>query len=143
MKSLAIAVVVIAVVIVALGFWRGWFDLGGKQEDGKVGANLDINVNKLKADKEAFKKELGEKSKAMKEKMASLKTKAKGLSEEAKADVEKEIEALGKQHETLEKKMSEVEESTEEKFTELKNWLKRESGAGTGGGKEKAEGKSR
>ena len=143
MKSIAAVVVLLAVAIVALGFWRGWFEVGGKKEEGKVNANLDINANKLKADKEAVKKLLGEKSRAMKDKLASLKNKAKDLTGEAKASVEKEIESLTKRHETMEKKMNEVEESSEEKLKDLKESLKSETEEETAAGKEKEQTKSK
>src|SRR5262249_48609368 len=138
-KSFALFLVVLVVAIVALGYWRGWFDVGGKQEEGKVHADLNVNVNKFKQDKDAFKKLLGEKTKALKDKLAGLKNKAKDLTGEAKAKAEKEIDALSKRHEAMEKKMSEVEESTEEKFTDLKNSLKSEVEEATGEGKEKED----
>ena len=56
MKSFAVCAVLLAVGIVTLGFWRGWFEMGGKKEDGKVHVDVDLNVNKLKVDKDAFKK---------------------------------------------------------------------------------------
>jgi hypothetical protein len=139
-KTFAILIVLLVVALVGLGFWRGWFDVGSKKEDGKVHADLNLNVNKLKADKDAFKKLLGEKSKALKDKLASLKSKSRELVGEAKAKAEKEIEALTQKHESMEKKMTEVEESTEEKFTALKSSLKGELEEGTAEGKEKEGG---
>jgi ABC-type proline/glycine betaine transport system substrate-binding protein len=134
-KSLLGFLVVLAIGIVALGFWRGWFDVGGQKADGKVQANLDINVAKFKADKEALKKLLGEKSSTLKAKLATLKNKAKDLTGEAKAKAEKEIEALTKKHEAMEKKITEVDGSTEEKLLDLKNSVKDEAEAPTARGK--------
>jgi hypothetical protein len=130
---------VLLVAISALGFWRGWFEVGGKKDDEKAHADLDVNVNKLKADKDAFKKLLGEKSSAMKDKIASLRNKAKELSGEAKASVEKEINSLTKRRETIVKKMGEVEDSTEEKFKELRNSLKGEIEEEKGAEREKTD----
>ena len=106
MKNLLVAVVVIAVAVGALGFYRGWFEFGSNKQDDKVQANLNIDVNKFKQDKEAFKKTLSDKSRTMKDKLVSLKDKAKGLSGDAKAKAEKEIEMLTKRHETIETKLN-------------------------------------
>jgi predicted nucleic acid-binding Zn-ribbon protein len=134
-KGFVAFVVVLALIVVALGFWRNWFEFGTKKEDGKVHANLDVNLNKFKADKEAFKKLLGDKAKSVKEDLTSLKNKAKDLTGEAKAKVEREIDSLTKRHEHIENKMTEIEESTEEKFKDLKNSLKDETEEGAGAGK--------
>jgi uncharacterized protein YhaN len=135
-KTFAFFVVALVVAIVALGFWRGWFEFGSQKADGKVHTTLDINVDKLKAEKDHFKKLLGDKSKSLKAELAQLKNKAKDLTGEAKAKLEKEIDALTKRHEHIEKKMNEVEGSSEEKFQELKNSLKDETEPGTGEKKE-------
>src|SRR6516225_7293243 len=105
MKYVLIALLVIAVGIGGLGFWRGWFEAGGKKEEGKVQANVHVNVNKFKEDKEKFTKTLSEKAKAMNEKLASLKEKSKGLIGEAKVKAEKEHEALSKKFESFKSKM--------------------------------------
>jgi hypothetical protein len=136
-KTLVLCIVVLAAALVALGFWRGWFEVGSTKEDGKVHADLEANLKKFKADKEAFKKSLGEKSRAMKDKIADLKNKAKELTGAAKAKAEQEIDALSKRHTTIEKKMNEVDESSEETFKDLKNSLKGEIEEGAAAGKEK------
>jgi hypothetical protein len=119
-RNFLIPLLVVAVAVVAVGFWRGWFEMGGERDEGKVEANLNVNVGKFKEDKEKFKKTLSEKAKAMKNKLASLKDKSKGLSGEAKAKAEKEHEALTKKYQELENKMKDVENSREEKFDDVR-----------------------
>jgi hypothetical protein len=118
-KPLA-TVVVLVLLIAGLGYWRGWFELGSKTEEGNVQANLKVDVSKFKQDKESFKKLLTEKSRVMKEKLADLKEKTKSLAGDAKAKVEKEIATLTKKHEAVESKIKDVETSTEDKFDGLK-----------------------
>jgi len=131
MKNFLVTVVVIVIAVGALGFWRGWFDFGSNKHGDKVQANLNIDLNKFKQDKDAFKKTLGDKSKTLKDKLLSLKDKAKGLSGDAKAKAEKEIDTLSKKHETIESKLKEVDDSTEEKFRALKDSLADELGKET------------
>jgi hypothetical protein len=140
MKNIVIAVVVLAVAIVALGFWRGWFETGGKKDTENIQANLKVNLGKFKEDKDHFKKLLADKSKSMKEKLASLNDKVKNLSGDAKAKAEKEIQALTQKHETIDAKMKDVDESTEEKLESLKKSLAGDLGAGTEDGKEEGAG---
>jgi hypothetical protein len=142
-KGFLICIAVLVVAVVALGFWRGWFEVGGKKEDEKAHANVDVNLNKLKADKDAFKKLLGEKTRAMKDKIVNLEHKAKELTGDAKTKMEKEIASLTKRHETLEKKMGEVEGSSEEKFKELTNSLTSDVEESEAGGKEKEDAQSK
>jgi hypothetical protein len=133
MKNLLIAAVVLVLLIAGLGFYQGWFEAGGKKEADKVQANLNINVDKFKHDKETFKKYLGEKSKALKDKLASLKDKSKSLTGDAKAKAEKEIESLDKKHEGLMARMKEVDESTEDKLEALKKTVSGEEDSDAAG----------
>jgi preprotein translocase subunit SecF len=126
MRNLLLTVVVIAIVVCVLGFWRGWFEFGSNKQGEKVQANLNIDLNKFKQDKDAFKKTLSDKSRTLKDKLASLKDKAKGLSGDAKVKAEKEIDTLSKKHESIESKMKEVDESTVEKFGAIKDSLAKE-----------------
>jgi len=123
MKSLLAVLVVLVIAACAVGLWRGWFEVGGRKDEGKVQASLNVDVNKLKQDKDHFKKALSDRAKSMKEKLAGLKDKAKDATGAAKAKVEKEIESLTKKHDSIESKMKEVEDSTNENFEGLKKSL--------------------
>src|SRR6516164_7619211 len=109
MKNLLVVVVVLLIAVCALGFWRGWFEVGGRKDEGKAQASLKVDLNKLKEDKDHFKRALSDRAKSMKEKLASLKDKAKNATGQAKAEVENEIASLSKKHESIESKMKEVE----------------------------------
>jgi hypothetical protein len=143
MKNFLIAVVVIIIGIGALGYWRGWFEFGTKKDQGGVGADVHVNVNKFQQDKENFKKYLAEKSRAMKEKLAALKDKSKGLSGDAKAKADKEIDALGKKHADLEAKAKQVDDTKEEHLEGLMKSVKSEleppGGDGKGGQPDKPD----
>jgi hypothetical protein len=136
-KTVVAVVVVIAIGVVALGFYRGWFETGTKKEDGKQQVNLNVNTNKFKEDKESFKKALAARSKSLKDKLAGLSDKAKHLTGEAKAKAEKEIAALNKKHQNIESKAKQVDETTEEKFDDLKKSVKDDLDEEAPGGREK------
>jgi hypothetical protein len=123
MKGLLVALVVVVVAVCALGFWQGWFEVGGRKDEGKAQASLKVDLKKFKEDKDHFKRALGDKAKSMKEKLVGLKDKAKHATGEAKAAVEKEIASLTKKHESIESKMKEVEDSTDQNFEGLKKSL--------------------
>jgi hypothetical protein len=131
MKTLLFAVVLIVLAVAGVGFWQGWFEVGGKKEDNKIHADLNVNVDKLKQDKESLKKLLAEKTRVMKDKLAGLKEKSKDLSGAAKARAEEEIALLSKKHENLSARMKEVEESTAEKLEDLKKSITDEHASGT------------
>ncbi|HLN26928.1 MAG TPA: hypothetical protein VK395_04245 [Gemmataceae bacterium] len=136
MKNLLVLVVLVAIVVLGVGLWRGWFDFGGKKEGDQVKANLNVNLTKFKQDKEEFQKILNEKSGGMKKKLAKLKDKAKDLTGDAKVKTEKEIEGLSKKHLDLQSKMKDLEEATEEKLQGLKSSIMKEFEDEPKGGKE-------
>jgi hypothetical protein len=136
MKNFLFTVVAIAIVVAAFGYWRGWFEFGTRKDQGGVDANVHVNVNKFKQDKENFKKYLAEKSRAMKEKLAALKDKSKGLSGDAKAKADKEIDALTKKHTDLEAKAKQVDDTAEEHLEGLMKSVKSELEPPGGGGKD-------
>jgi hypothetical protein len=127
---------VIVIGVVALGFYRGWFETGAKKEDGKQQVNLNVNTNKFKEDKDNLKKALAAKSKSLKDKLAGLTDKAKSLTGEAKAKAQKEIDALTKKHQHIEGKAKQVDEASEEKFDDLKKSVKDDLDEEAPGGKD-------
>jgi hypothetical protein len=59
MKRLFVVVVVLALVVVGWGFYRGWFALSrsdGDKGDNKVNVNLTVDGDKMQDDAEAVKK---------------------------------------------------------------------------------------
>ncbi len=120
MSKLLAVVLLLILAVVAVGFWRGWFDFDSKKEDGKLHADFSLNKEKFKQDKENLKMKVAEKSKALKDKLASLRDKTKALSGDAKVKADKEIADLTKKHEALDAKLKDIEDSSEEKFESLK-----------------------
>ena len=52
MRGLLILVVLIAIGIVGLGFYRGWFIFNSSSADGTTHFELDVNKNKIKSDEQ-------------------------------------------------------------------------------------------
>jgi len=125
-KNLLVLIVLVVIVVAGVGLWRGWFEVGGKKEGDKLQTNVNVDLNKLKQDKEDLKKNLEPKIQGMKNNLVKLKDKAKGLTGDAKVKAEKEIEGLTKKHEGLQSKMKDLEEATEEKLQGLKSSIMKE-----------------
>ena len=118
MKKLLVVVLLLAVAIGALGYWRGWFSV---TKEGQV--DVQVDPAKFKKDKETFSKTAGEKAKAIKAQVASLWEKSKGLTGKDKAHAEKELAELTTKHDRLEEQIKELEDSGEDKFESLKQDL--------------------
>ena len=59
MRKLCSLLVVLAVIVVGVGFYRGWFAMSSTNPDSgshKVNINLTVDPDKVKADAEAIKK---------------------------------------------------------------------------------------
>ena len=110
MKKLLVVLVVLVIAAGAVGYWRGWFTVETKKEDGKTQVGLTINKDKFKEDRAALKKRVAERSKSIKEKIASLRA--------GKKDG-KEVEDLVKKEKELDAKMKEIEEAADDKIGDL------------------------
>ena len=117
MKKFLGLVVLLAVGVGALGYWRGWFSVNTVED--KV--DVQGHPTKFKQDRDAFSKTAGEKAKAMKEKLANLWKKTEGLSGDDKAHSQKELDELKKQHDRLEQQLKELEDAGEGKFDSIKH----------------------
>jgi DNA anti-recombination protein RmuC len=117
MKKTLIALAVLLVLGVAVGFWQGWFKFEKTQTDeGKPAFQVSVDKDKFKQDKERLKKAASAKSQAWKERLAHLRNKVKGQSGEEKTKTEKEIEDLDKKHQTLESKLKDIDDAAEDKL---------------------------
>jgi hypothetical protein len=57
MKRLRSWLIVLAIIVVSLGFYRGWFTVTGNREavSHKVDVNLTVDTDKMKADADKVK----------------------------------------------------------------------------------------
>lgn len=63
MKRLLAVLIVLTLLVVGLGFYRGWFALSSSEADdgsNKVNVNLTMDADKMKADAKAVKKKSAE-----------------------------------------------------------------------------------
>jgi hypothetical protein len=63
MKRLYAVVIVLALVVIGVGFYRGWFALSSSTADqgnNKVNVNLTVDPDKMKEDAEAVKEKTAE-----------------------------------------------------------------------------------
>jgi hypothetical protein len=63
MKKLLAVLIVLVLLVIGVGFYRGWFSLSSPDADkgsNKVNINLTVDPDKLKADAEAVKKKTSE-----------------------------------------------------------------------------------
>jgi chromosome segregation ATPase len=118
MKNLLVLVLVLAVAVGVLGYWRGWFTV---TTDGKV--DVQVNPAKFTQDREAFSKTFRAKAKATKDEVAGLWTKTERLTGEDKAHAQKELGELNKRHERLEQQLKELEDAGQDRFESIKQDL--------------------
>jgi TolA-binding protein len=118
MKKFLVFVLVLAVAVGAVGYWRGWFSV---TKDGKVDVQSDSA--KFKKDKDAFSKSAGEKAKALKDQVANLWNKSEGLTGDEKAQAQKELGELKTKHDRLEQQIKELEDSGQDRFESIKQDL--------------------
>jgi predicted negative regulator of RcsB-dependent stress response len=52
MKVLLAVLVVIVLIVVGLGFYRGWFQFSSDNTDNNPNATISVNKDKMQADKE-------------------------------------------------------------------------------------------
>jgi hypothetical protein len=105
-KQLLALLVVAAIALGGVGWYRGWFTVE-KNPEGKGRPEITVNKGKIEEDKEAVKKVWAEKTKALKERLAALRDKSKDLKGEKKAKADKEIDELTKEHDALDKEQEE------------------------------------
>ena len=57
MKRFRSLLIVLAMIVIGLGFYRGWFSVSGNREavSHKVDVNLTVDADKVKADADAVK----------------------------------------------------------------------------------------
>jgi predicted transcriptional regulator len=118
MKRLIVFILLLAVAIGVVGYWRGWFIVSNDN-------HLDVQVNEAKFDKDkhAFSKTVGAKAKDLKEEAAKLWKKTEGLSGDEKAQAQKELTELNTKHDRLERQIKELDESGQDKFEDIKQDL--------------------
>ncbi|MEX1027665.1 MAG: hypothetical protein WD049_06625 [Candidatus Paceibacterota bacterium] len=107
MRRLLLFVVVLAVAVGALGYWRGWFSL---TKEGTV--DIQVDADKFKLDKDAISKSFGEKVQATKDKIASLRKKSEGLTSDEKALTQQELNELEAKHDRLEQQIKELDDAS-------------------------------
>ena len=81
MKRLFLVLIAIALLVVGLGFYRGWFALSRSSPDAgshKVNINLTVDPDKMKADAETVKGKTAELTGQAKEEAIELGDQAKG-----------------------------------------------------------------
>jgi len=117
MKRLLILILVLAVAVGVLGYWRGWFSVN--KEDNSV----QTDPAKFKQDKEAFSQSVGKKAKAMKDEIDSLWTKSEGATTANKGAVQKELGELKQKHERLVQQIKELEDAGQDRFVSIKKDL--------------------
>ena len=82
MKRFCPLLIVLAVIVISLGFYRGWFTVSGSREavSNKVDVNLTLDTDKVKADAETVKDKA-------KELTGKTTENVKGSGDEAKVNV--------------------------------------------------------
>ncbi len=77
MKHLAGVAIVLLVVLLGLGFYRGWFQLSTNRTDDKPSATITVNKGKIRADEKKAKEEMADFGQKAKEKTGTRPARSK------------------------------------------------------------------
>lgn len=112
------SLVTVAVIILAVGWWRGWFTV---TNHGKV--DVQVDETKFRQDKEEFGRKLDEKSRAFRIKVAELWKHSEGLTGDEKVSAQKELASLETQQARLERQIRDLENADPYRFESIKRDL--------------------
>src|SRR5580700_1700442 len=101
MRGFVLFVLLLAVAIGALGYWRGWFTVTDKE--GK--RDVEVHQTTFDQDKKAFSKSVGEKAKALRSQVDKLWEHSKGLSGDARTQAQKDLGELQTKHDRIEQQI--------------------------------------
>ena len=101
----------LALVVVGIAAWRGWFTWG-KNPEGKM--EVTGHIDKFKADRESLMKSTGEAYTKIKDKITGKEAAAKSAKTEDLTFINKEIETLKKQLADAEEAKKKAEEAKDE-----------------------------
>jgi exopolysaccharide biosynthesis protein len=120
MIKLLAVVVILAVAVVGLGFYRGWFSAESKT--GSTGTEVAVNVDheKFKNDKEQYQKKAEARLKELDAQLEKLTAKSSDATGDTKTQLEKDIETLKGKKEIARKKLGEIQEASAEKWEDFK-----------------------
>jgi DNA anti-recombination protein RmuC len=120
MKKFLLFVLVLAVGVGALGYWRGWFSV---TKEGK--GDIQVDSAKFDQDRKTFSKSAGVKAKALKDGVAGLWKKTESLSGDEKTQAQKELGELQTKHDRLEQQIKELDDAGQDKFDSIKQDLEK------------------
>jgi len=112
----------LALVVVGVAAWRGWFTWG-KNPEGKM--EVTGHVDKFKADKDAFLKKTGEAYAKLKDKITGKEAAAKTAKPEDKKTLETELDDLKKQRDAIDAAIKKAEAATDEAGLKLEDSVKK------------------
>ncbi len=124
MRKLFTFVVLLAVGLAVVGYWRGWYNV--TSEDGKL--HLGVDAEKFHQDREGVSKTAAEEAGALKEKIAGLLKQTKDLTGPQKAAAEKELAELQQKQARLEKQIQELNQTGKDRFEDIKADLSKNLG---------------
>jgi chromosome segregation ATPase len=124
MRNLIIFILLVAVAIGGVGYWRGWFTVD--KEGGGGHEKVNVNQAKFDQDKKAFSKTVSEDAGKLKSKIENLFEKAKGLTGDEKVKMQKELDDLMTKHDRLQQQIKKLDDVGEDKFKDIEADLKKD-----------------
>jgi uncharacterized protein YlxW (UPF0749 family) len=116
-------ILILALVVVGVAWWRGWLSWEKNPETGKSGPV--VHKDAFKADKEAFLKSTGEAYTKLKDKITGKEAAVKTAKPEDKATLEKELEDLKKQRDAIDAAIKKAEAATDAAGLKLDDSIKK------------------
>ena len=116
-------ILVLALIVCGVAWYRGWFNVQNNPETGKK--ELVMHGEKFKADKDAFLKSTGETITKIKDKISGKEAAVKTAKPEDKATLEKELDELKKQRDAIDAAIKKAEAATDEAGLKLDESIKK------------------
>ena len=110
---------IVAILVGAWGYHRGWFSVSGTNADGKENVTFGLDTDKLKQDLQGAQSSVDEKWSNFEAQLAKLKERAKAASGDMKDALERQVQEFEKDGDQIASKLKELKKATGDKIKQL------------------------
>jgi hypothetical protein len=118
------AIVVIALLVGAFGYGRGWFTVNPSTEGGRTQVTFGLDRKKVEDDLRIAREKIDEQQRSIDQKMLQLRERAARATTALRGDVDRTIEDLERRRVEVGRKIEEMKTASGERLDELKGEIK-------------------
>jgi hypothetical protein len=119
-------VVVLALLIGAFGYGRGWFTVDKQREGDETKVTFGLDRDKVEEDLRLANAKIDAKQRAIDEKMLRLRDRAARATADAKVEIDAELKELDLERTEISRKLDEMKAATGQKMRELRDEIAEE-----------------